>query len=117
MTLPDIINGGCEIVGACLTFSNILRVRRDRGYAGVNASVVGFFLGWGLWNCFYYPHLGQWASFFGGALMVTANILWIAAMRYYGPIHRERPLDTGSKLWEDSLPAVGNGTPCGVAQQ
>ncbi|KKL71436.1 hypothetical protein LCGC14_2094960, partial [marine sediment metagenome] len=44
-----------------------------------------FFTAWGYWNMFYYPHLGQWFSFFGGFAIVFVNTVWIVlAITYTG---------------------------------
>ena len=85
---PDFINGAFEFVGAGLTWMSIRNLRRDRGYAGIYLPAIVFFMSWGLWNLFYYPHLGQWWSFAGGAFMVVTNIIWIALMWFYGPIKK-----------------------------
>jgi hypothetical protein len=81
---PDIINGVIEFVGSLLTWMNVRRVIQDKGHAGIYVPAVAFFMTWGLWNLFYYPHLGQWWSFHGGLSLVAANISWIGSMLYYG---------------------------------
>jgi len=81
---PDLINGLLEFVGSLFTWANAVRVRRDRGYAGLYAPAIVFFTTWGLWNLFYYPSLQQWASFAGGVSLVCANIVWVLMMMIYG---------------------------------
>lgn len=81
---PDFVNGVFEFVGSGLTWMNVRRVYVDRGYAGIYAPAVVFFMSWGLWNLFYYPSLSQWWSFAGGLSLVAANLCWVGAMRYYG---------------------------------
>lgn len=83
---PDIINALFEFTGAYLTWQNFRRVRRDQGYAGIYWPAVAFFLGWGLWNLFYYPHLGQWWSAAAGAALCITNFCWLGAMWWYGPV-------------------------------
>jgi hypothetical protein len=79
----DIVNGVFETVGALATWANVRRIRRDRRVAGVNFYSMAFFAGWGLWNLIYYPHLDQWASFVGGVLLVSGNVVWtVYAIRY-----------------------------------
>lgn len=81
---PDVINGLFEFLGSLMTWQSVVRVYRDRGYAGIYPPAVVFFLSWGMWNLFYYPHLGQWWSFHGGLSLVFANIAWVALMVRYG---------------------------------
>lgn len=80
------VNGLFETLGAALTFMNTRRVWKDRGYAGLYLPAVVFFMSWGLWNLYYYPHLGQWFSFAGGALLVAANVSWVGSMLYLGKV-------------------------------
>jgi hypothetical protein len=58
---------------------NVRRVWRDRTVAGVHLAPTAFFTAWGLWNLFYYPSLGQWASFAGGCAIVIMNAVWLVS--------------------------------------
>ncbi len=80
---PDIINGLFEIIGALLTWMSIKRVIADKGYAGIYAPAVIFFMSWGIWNLFYYPHLGQWWSFAGGCAILVSNASYGILGLYY----------------------------------
>jgi hypothetical protein len=80
----DALNGTFEFTGSLLTFNNVRHVIIDRGYAGIWWPAIVFFLSWGLWNLWFYPHLGQTWSFFGGAMLCTANIAWAGVMLAYG---------------------------------
>ena len=52
---------------------------------GVSAWAFVFMATWGVWNMYYYPHLGQWASFAGGVVINSANVTWVVlAFRYRG---------------------------------
>lgn len=84
MNWQDAFNGFFECFGGFLVWLNVRAVFRDKGYAGVRPSIVMFFLGWSIWDIYYYPHLGQWWSFWGGVSIMTANIAWIATMLYFG---------------------------------
>lgn len=81
---PDQINGAIEFVGSLFTWQNTIRVIGDKGYAGVYLPAIVFFMSWGAWNLYYYPHLGQWWSFAGGCALVLANVVWVGAMLRYG---------------------------------
>lgn len=84
MNSPDLINGLFELGGALSICLHIREVWRDRGHAGISFNAASFMACWGLWNLFYYPHLGQWLSFVGGVALVVVNIAWLASMIYLG---------------------------------
>lgn len=83
MSWYDIVNGSFEVVGAIATWANVRRLIVDKRLQGVNWYSMAFFAAWGLWNLVYYPHLNQWASFVGGVLLVSGNLVWVAlALKY-----------------------------------
>lgn len=77
MTTPDLINGGFEFFGAVCAWGNVAKLRKDRDVKGVTVWGMAFFWSWGLWNLYYYPHLGQWASFGAGCLLAAGNFAWL----------------------------------------
>jgi hypothetical protein len=85
---PDAVNGVYEFMGAPFILMSILKLHRDKRVRGVSWIHVAFFSSWGYWNLFYYPHLNQWCSFFGGVCLVLANTFWLGQIIYY--IYRER---------------------------
>ncbi len=87
---PDVLNALFELTGALLTAMNTRRVIRDKGYAGIYWPAVAFFWAWGAWNLFYYPHLEQWWSFTAGVLLFAANLSWLGALWWYGPVESQR---------------------------
>lgn len=81
--LPDLINGLFELFGGVSIWLNVRRILADKKVRGVSLVATAFFTSWGWWNCYYYPSLGQWLSFVGGVVIVTANSVWIVlAWRY-----------------------------------
>jgi len=80
---PDIINALFEFLGGALMCINIHKLHREKMVRGVHWSPTMFFACWGMWNLFYYPHLGQWWSFGGGCFIVVANSIWVTQMVYY----------------------------------
>ena len=74
---PDIVNGLFELLGAYFTWMNAYRLWKDREIKGVYWPATAFFAAWGMWNLFYYPALGQWCSFCGGAVLVIGNMWWV----------------------------------------
>lgn len=81
--LPDIINGSFECFGGWFIILSIVKLHKDKQVHGVSWLHAGFFAVWGYWNLFYYPHLGQWISFFGGVFIVAMNTIWLAQLVYY----------------------------------
>lgn len=84
MSWPDLINGAFEFVGGGFVWMNVWQILKDRGHAGVYVPGVIVFTSWGVWNLYYYPSLGQWASFVGGLSIVVANAAWVTLMLMFG---------------------------------
>lgn len=83
MTTPDLINAVFEAVGGAMGWLNVAQLYRDKAVRGVNRFAIGMFTAWGFWNLFYYPQLGQWLSFGGGLVIVSANAAWLTlAIKY-----------------------------------
>lgn len=83
MLSPDFINGSFEIIGACVLWLNVKQIRKDKELKGYNPSTTAFFMLWGMWNLFYYPHLDQWLSFIGGLAIMSVNVIWLGHIIYY----------------------------------
>lgn len=77
MQINDMLNGAFELVGAYLVWLNVKKIRKDKQVRGLYWKVWGFFAVWGIWNLYYYPSLGQWASFGAGVVMVLGNVTWV----------------------------------------
>lgn len=83
MTWPDVVNGGFELLAGLFVLNHCRVLHRDQMVRGVSLLSTAFFWCWGLWNLYYYPHLGQIASTIGGISVVSANTLWIVLMIRY----------------------------------
>lgn len=82
--MNDMINGLLfELIGGLLLWKNVAAIRRDKKIAGVDWRPTVFYFTWGIWNLYYYPSLGQWFSFLGGILIVTANGIWLLYVYKY----------------------------------
>ena len=79
----DIINGIFEIVGGILNWINVLKLYKDKQIKGVYYPAWIFFAAWGMWNIWYYSSLGQWFSFTGGLVIVSANVAWVIMAIYF----------------------------------
>lgn len=80
---PDYINGLFEFCGGFFILMSILKLAKDKMVRGIHWVHCAFFAAWGFWNLYYYPHLGQMASFIGGIMVVTANTYWLGQIWYY----------------------------------
>jgi len=82
--IADVINGLFEACAGVVILLNIYRVRKDKKVTGVSIVPAFFFTVWGFWNLYYSPSLIQWASFFGGLLVIAGNAVWVSLAVYYG---------------------------------
>jgi membrane protein YdbS with pleckstrin-like domain len=87
--MPDIINGLFEILGGYFIFLHIKTLYKDKEVKGVSWAAVLFFVAWGYWNLYYYPHLGQFISLVGGIVLAAANTVWLTMIIYYK--YRKKP--------------------------
>lgn len=84
----DVINGLFEFAGATASCLNVLQIYKDKMVRGVSLPATALFSLWGFWNLYYYPHLGQWASFAGGVSIVAINTIYVGQMIYYGKFQK-----------------------------
>lgn len=90
MNPADIINGTFEGLASLMVLNHCRVLLRDRAVAGVSIASTAFFTLWGVWNCFYYPHLGQVWSFVGGLFVVAANTVYVALLCRFAGTSLER---------------------------
>ena len=74
--IPDLINGSFEFFGGGALVLNIRQLLKDKKVRSIHWGSSIFFTSWGIWNIWYYPFLGQWASFSGGLFLCAANVVW-----------------------------------------
>jgi hypothetical protein len=83
MSWQDLANGLFELCGGFMNWLNVYQIYKDKAVKGVNIWATVLFTAWGFWNLYYYPSLGQWASFVGGLVIVGANAVWVClAFKY-----------------------------------
>jgi hypothetical protein len=83
MITPDLINGSFEFLAGFMILNHCRVAIKDKHVAGVSILSTAFFSIWGIWNLWYYPHLNQMWSFYGGLLIVVANCYWVFLMLKY----------------------------------
>ena len=80
---PDHINGAIEAVAGFFVLNHCRVLYAHKETRGVSIVSSLFFMCWGFWNLYYYPHLNQPISYYGGLFVVTANALYIGMMVRY----------------------------------
>lgn len=99
---PDLVNGLFEALGGLLMWLNVQALHKSKRVEGISWIPTGFFTLWGLWNCAFYPMIGQWWSFFGGLSIVVANSVWWAQLIYYRRQNNGRSERTGHlRVWPE----------------
>lgn len=83
MAWPDWINGAFELLAGVAVLHHCWILHRTKRFEGMSVPSTVFFWLWGVWNLFFYPHLGQWISFVGGVSIMAANLLWAVLMFKY----------------------------------
>lgn len=79
---PDVVNGCFEFAGAFLTWKNFAVYCRERMVAGIYWPGQAFWVGWGLWNLFYYTALHQPLSYMGGIALTGGTAAWLAFVAF-----------------------------------
>lgn len=80
---PDMINGLFEGLGTLFILTSVVKLYNEKLVRGVSWVHMSFFMTWGFWNLYYYPHLEQWWSFVGGIGIVVANTVYVGQLLYY----------------------------------
>lgn len=91
MTVNDSINCFFEAGGGLAAWVNVYKLYQDKQVRGLYWPASLFFTLWALWNLYYYPSLGQWASFWGGLFMSTSNVTWICLAIKYTRAEKKKP--------------------------
>jgi len=79
----DLVNAAFQVIGSIAVWLNVVALYKDKKVKGVNVGSFLCFTLWGYWNLYYYPHLGQTASFIGGISIAIANTVWTILVIQY----------------------------------
>jgi len=83
MQWQDLVNGMFESGSGLILIMNIVRLLKDKAIRGVYIWPTFVFTMWGYWNMYYYTHLAQPLSFYGGLIVASCNTIWIIlAIKY-----------------------------------
>ncbi len=80
---PDLMNGLFELFSGLFVLNHCRVIMKDKAVAGVSIISAMFFVVWGLWNLYYYPHLGQTFSLYAGIVLCLANTFWVSLLIKY----------------------------------
>lgn len=81
--LPDLINASFEVFASAVSVLSLVAIYKAKRIVGASPWPTVFFTVWGLWNLFYYPHLGQWLSTGAAVGMLTINLAWLYLYNKY----------------------------------
>jgi len=91
MDWQDIMNGTYEFFGGFLILLHCKTLWKDKTTKGVSITAFAFFATWGIWNLYYYPHLGQYVSLIGSCNIMLWNLVWVFfALHYRKKTHKAR---------------------------
>ena len=74
---PDAINAGLSLGAGVFVFLSVRRLWIDGEVKGTSPWPVLYFSLVGIWNWFFYAHLGQVLSLVAGLFVTTMNISWL----------------------------------------
>lgn len=83
----DAINGTIEAFAGLFALNHCRVLYAHKETRGVSLVSAMFFTLWGFWNLYYYPHLNQPISYYGGLFVVVANIIYVGMMVVYRHRH------------------------------
>ena len=81
--IPDLINGCFEGIGALFLTINVKKLYKEKELKGVSWIPTTYFSLWGVYNIYYYSHLQQMLSWYGGIAIVLVNAVWLSMIYYY----------------------------------
>jgi len=75
--IPDLVNALFEFGGSIYIWINVFRILKDKKTRGLDWKSWIFYTIWGMWDFYYYPHLGQWISFWAAVNLSIGNVTWV----------------------------------------
>jgi len=66
-----------------MVYQNVKAIQEHKSVKGVKIAPTAFFAAWGIWNLYYWFHLGQWISWFSGMGILIINTWWVYLAIYY----------------------------------
>jgi cation transport ATPase len=79
----DQANACLEMGGAFLRTLDCIKLFQDKRFSGGHLGTALYFLGWGVFNVFFYPSLNQVWSFWAAIVLMVMNGLWFVMALYY----------------------------------
>ena len=75
--------GLIQVASAGFLSISVWQLFKAKMVRGVSAITVAFWVSWGLWDLYYFPHLGQWLAFWGGVCVTLMNSLYVFLICLY----------------------------------
>lgn len=73
----DLVNATLELLGGLIILANVRAALLDQKIRGSHWLPSAFFSGWAVWNIYYYPSLGQYASAVAAVAPLSAHAWWL----------------------------------------
>ncbi len=90
----DLGNAVLEFIGGCLIWLHSIRTWKDEEIKGVSVWPFVFFWTWGIYNCWYYAHIGQPISGAVAFMPALANSAFLFSYWLFaGPFNYDRRRD------------------------
>jgi hypothetical protein len=90
----DQANACLEMGGAFLRTLDCIKLFQDKRFSGGHLGTALYFLGWGVFNVFFYPSLNQVWSFWAAIALMAMNGLWFVMAVHYNYFHDGRRVYT-----------------------
>lgn len=81
--LMDMANAFFEGGGSIFVLNHARVLHKHKMVRGVSLLSVAFFSLWGVFNIFYYNHLGQNFSWYAGICVLISNTFYLSLIAYY----------------------------------
>jgi len=81
--LMDMANAFFEAGGSVFVLNHARVLYQHKLVRGVSMLSIAFFSLWGVFNMFYYSHLGQNFSWYAGICVLIANTFYLSLIMYY----------------------------------
>jgi uncharacterized membrane protein YfcA len=96
ISLMDAANAFFEGGGSLFVLNHVRVLLKQRQVRGVSLLSIGFFTLWGVFNIFYYRHLGQSFSWYAGIAVLIANLIYVSLAIYFKRQESQNSLQVNS---------------------
>jgi uncharacterized membrane protein YfcA len=97
MQTMDLLNACFEAGGSIFILNHARVLLKDKMTKGVSLLSVLFFSCWGIFNMFYYSHLGQNFSWYAGIMVFISNSIYASLIIYFRIKEKDYGKHSGKK--------------------